>query len=196
MERRLVRRFRPFTAFQNVRAVAQYRLRWVRLKPDTTPRGFLMKTVSVVALAMLAAAAVIAQSGMRPGQWEITSQMQMPNMPAGFQMPSSKMTQCITGEQAKDPVSAVPRQGRGRGGKDDCKFSDYKTTGNTTTFTMACTSPDKMTGTGEMTFAGDDSYTSTMKMVMAQGEMTMKTTGKRIGDCTEDNPGRGRGLLK
>jgi hypothetical protein len=47
---------------------------------------------------------------------------------------------------------------------------------------MACTTPDKVTGTGEMTF-GDDSYTSTMKMVTAQGEMTMKTTGKRIGDC-------------
>jgi hypothetical protein len=156
-----------------------------------------MKTVSVIALAMLATVAVIAQSGMRPGQWEITSQMAMPNMPAGFQMPVTKLTQCITPEQAKDPANAVPRQsGRGRGGKDDCKVSDYKTTGNTVTWSMACTSPDKLTGTGEMTFTGDDSYTSTMKMVMAQGEMTMKTTGKRLGDCTDDNPGRGRGLLK
>jgi hypothetical protein len=158
-----------------------------------------MKTVSVIALAMLATAVAIAQSGMRPGQWETTMQMQMPNMPnvpAGFQMPSIKNTVCITADQAKDPVNAVPRQtGRGRGGKDDCKVSDYKTTGNTVTFTMACTSPDKMTGTGEMTF-GDDSYTQTMKMVTAQGEMTMKTTGKRLGDCTDDNPGRGRGLQK
>jgi len=148
-----------------------------------------MKTVSVIALAMLATVAVIAQSGMRPGQWEMSMQMQMPNMPnmpAGFQMPVQKMTQCITAEQAKDPAGAVPRQtGRGRGaGKDDCKMSDHKTTGNTTTFTMACTSPEKMTGTGEMTF-GDDSFTQTMKMVMAQGEVTMKTTGKRIGDCTK-----------
>jgi hypothetical protein len=155
-----------------------------------------IKTVPVIALAMLATAAVIAQSGMRPGQWEATMQMQMPNMPAAFQMPSTKTTQCITADQAKDPASAVPRQsGRGRGGKDGCKFSDYKTTGNTTTFTMACTSPDKMTGTGEMTF-GDDSYTNTIKLAMPQGEMTMKTTAKRLGDCTEDNPGRGRGLLK
>jgi len=158
-----------------------------------------MKTVSVIALAMLATAVVIAQSGMRPGQWEMSTQMQMPNMPnmpAGFQMPVTKNTVCITADQAKDPASAVPRQsGRGRGGKDDCKMSDYKTTGNTTTFTMACTSPEKMTGTGEMTF-GDDSFTQTMKMVMAQGEVTMKTTGKRLGDCTDDNPGRGRGLQK
>ena len=49
-----------------------------------------MRTVSVIALAMLATAAVIAQSGMRPGQWEISTQMQMPNMPAGMQMPTTK----------------------------------------------------------------------------------------------------------
>jgi len=148
-----------------------------------------MKTVPVIALAMLASAAVIAQSGMRPGQWETTMQMQMPNMPnmpAGVQMPAmpaQKTSVCITPEQAKDPANAVPRQtGRGRGGKDDCKITDYKMKGNTATWSMACTTPDKVTGTGEMTF-GDDSYTSTMKMVTAQGEMTMKTTGKRIGDC-------------
>ena len=143
-----------------------------------------MKTVSVIALAMLATVAVIAQSGMRPGQWEITTQMQMPNMPAGIQMPAMKMTQCITPDQAKDPANTVPRQ-TGRGGsKDDCKMSDYKTTGSTTSWSIACTSPDKVTGTGEMTF-GDDSYTSTMKMVMAQGEVTMKMSGKRVGDCTK-----------
>jgi hypothetical protein len=33
-----------------------------------------------------------------------------------------------------------------------------------------------------MTFA-DDSYTGAMKMVTAQGEMTMKVSGKRVGDC-------------
>ena len=145
-----------------------------------------MKTVSVIALAMLATAAVIAQSGMRPGQWEMSMQMQMPNMPAGVQMPAQKMTVCITPEQAKDPASAVPRQnGRGRGGKDDCKMSDMKTSGSTITWSMACTTPDKFTATSEMTFTGDDSFTQTMKMAMAQGEMTTKTTGKRIGDCTK-----------
>jgi hypothetical protein len=143
-----------------------------------------MRSVSVIVLALFATAAVIAQSGMRPGQWEITTQMAMPNMPAGFQMPVQKMTQCITPEQAKDPANTVPRQpGPGRGSKDDCKMSGYKTTGNTVTWSMACTTPEKVTATGEMTLTGDDSYTSTMKMVMAQGEMTMKMNGKRVGDC-------------
>ena len=156
-----------------------------------------MKSVSVIVLALFATAAVIAQARMRPGQWEVSTQMAMPNMPAGFQMPVQTMTSCITPEQANDPANAAPRQGgRGRGGKDDCKMTDQKVTGNTLTYSIACTSPDKMTATGEMTFTGDDSYTNTMKMVMAQGEMTMKMTGKRTGDCTGDNPGRGRGLQK
>ena len=131
-----------------------------------------MKPVSVIALAMLATVAVIAQSGMRPGQWETTTQMQMPNMPAGVQMPSIPASTCITPEMAKDPAGAVPRQsGRGRGNKDDCKTTAQKTTGNTFTYTIACTIPEKVSGTGEMTFAGDDSYTNTLKMVMAQGEL-------------------------
>jgi len=151
-----------------------------------------MKTVPVIALAMLATAAVIAQSGMRPGQWETTTEMQMqmqnvPNLPAGFQMPAippQKNTMCITPDQAKDPVNTVPRQtGRGRSGPDDCKMSDYKTTGSTVTFSISCPS-GKVTGTGEMTF-GDDSYTNTLKMNTAQGVMTMKTAGKRVGDCTK-----------
>lgn len=156
-----------------------------------------MKSVSVIVLALFATAAVIAQARMRPGQWEVSTQMAMPNMPAGFQMPVQTTTQCITPEQAADPAGSAPRQGgRGRSGKDDCKTTDQKVTGNTLTYSIACTSPDKMTATGEMTFTGDDSYTNTMKMVMAQGEMTMKMTGKRTGDCTGDNPGRGRGLQK
>lgn len=145
-----------------------------------------MKSVSVIVLALFATVALIAQSGMRPGQWEISTQMQMPNMPAGFQMPVTKTTLCVTPEQAKDPASTVPRDGgRGRGGKDDCKMSDYKATGSTITYSMACTSPNKITATGEMTFTGDDSYTSTVKMAMPQGEMTMKMTGKRIGECSK-----------
>jgi hypothetical protein len=143
-----------------------------------------MKTVSVIALSMLATAAIVAQSSMRPGQWEITSEMQMPNMPAGVQMPAQKpLLQCITADQAKDPANTLSGQpGRGRGAGSDCKMSDMKTTGKTTMFTMTCTTPQKITGTVEMTF-GDDTFTQTMKMVMPQGEMTTKMTGKRIGDC-------------
>jgi hypothetical protein len=45
---------------------------------------------------------------------------------------------------------------------------------------MAC--PD-MTGTGEITFKGD-TYDGLMKVTSSQGEMSMKMSAKRLGDCT------------
>jgi len=142
-----------------------------------------MKTTLTVVVALLAVgtAALIAQGGMRPGRWETTMQMEMAGSPV--QMPAMKQTRCVTPAEAKDPSSLQSGPPGGRGGKNDCKVSDQKMSGNTMSWKIACTSPDAMTGTGEMTFA-DDSYTGTMKMNMAQGAMSMKMEGKRLGDCT------------
>lgn len=140
-----------------------------------------MKVTSVVVVALLIdATALAAQSPMRPGRWDITMQMQMPNVPV--QMPETKTTQCVTPEQVKDPANTLPRGPQGRGANQDCKVSDYKVSGNTVTWRMACSTPQPMTSTGEMTFT-DDTYTGTMKMNTPQGDMSMKLTGKRVGDC-------------
>ena len=140
-----------------------------------------MKTTLLAALAVsIAVIAVIAQSPVRPGQWETSMQMEMAGSP--IQMPAMRNTRCVTPEDAKDPTRSLPSGPEGRGGKSDCKVSDYKVSGNTATWKMACTTPQAMTGTGEMTFA-DDSYTGTLKTDMAQGQMTMKMAGKRLGDC-------------
>ena len=135
----------------------------------------------VLTLLGVSAVALIAQGGMRPGRWETTMQMEMAGSPV--QMPPMKQTRCVTPAEAKDPSLLQSGPPGGRGGKNDCKVSDQKMSGNTISWKIACTSPDAMTGTGEMTFA-DDSYTGTMKMNMAQGAMSMKMEGKRLGDCT------------
>ncbi len=142
-----------------------------------------MKAISCVVLVVLVGATVVAQSPIRPGRWEVVMQMDMPNMPV--KMPEMKTTQCVTPEQAKDPASALPSGPQaGRGGKSDCKVSDYKVSGQTVTWKMACTMPQPITSTGEMTFT-DDSYAGTMKMNTAQGDMNMKVAGTRLGDCTQ-----------
>jgi hypothetical protein len=138
-----------------------------------------MKLVPVAAVALAFAATAsyaAAQSPMRPGRWETTMQMDMPNMPV--QMPLAKSTQCVTQAQIDSPGRGLPS------GPDnkDCKVSDYKVSGSTVTWNMACPSQG-MTGSGELRFNGD-TYEGLVK-VMAQGkEMGMKFTGKRIGDCT------------
>ncbi len=142
-----------------------------------------MKTTTLVAAAMLALLTVvaIAQGPIRAGRWETTMQMQMAGSP--IQMPEMKSTRCVTPEDAKDPSRSMPTGPDGRGGqKSDCKMADYKVSGNTATWKMVCTTPQPMTTNGEMTFT-DDSYTGTMKADTAQGQMTMKMAGKRLGDC-------------
>jgi hypothetical protein len=142
-----------------------------------------MKAISCAALVVVTVATVAAQSPIRPGRWEVIMQMEMPNMP--MKMPEMKTTQCVTPEQVKDPAGALPTgpQG-GRGGNSDCKVSDYKVSGQTVTWKLACTTPQPITGAGEMTFT-DNSYAGTVKMTTAQGDVAMKVSGTRLGDCTQ-----------
>ncbi len=143
----------------------------------------------MLALVMAGAAApfgaLAAQSAPRlDGNWDITIEMPaMPNMPPGMTMPPMKATKCITPQEAANPQNLVPPSGRG--GAGDCKVSDYAVVGNKMTFNMACTGPQgPMNGTGEFLYAGDG-YTGglTMTSLATQMTMTLKLTGKRLGDC-------------
>jgi hypothetical protein len=103
--------------------------------------------------------------------------MDMPGMP--MKMPAMTTTQCITKEQAEDPQRSVPQ---GRGAPNNCKVFDYKVAGNKVTWSMKCEGPEAMSGTGEITY-GENTYDGVMKMEREGQTMTMKYTGKRLGDC-------------
>lgn len=141
-----------------------------------------MKVIATIAAFVVATAATAipaaAQSPMRPGQWETIMQMSAPNMPA--QMPAMKNTRCVTQQEIDSPTRALPNSGKT---PNDCKVSDYKNSGNTVTWNMACSSTG-MTGSGELRFNGD-AYEGLVKMMVQQQEMSMKITGKRLGDCTQ-----------
>jgi len=62
------------------------------------------------------------------------------------------------------------------------KVSDDKVTGNKVTWSMKCEGPEAMSGTGEITY-GENTYDGVMKMERQGQTMTMKYTGKRLGDC-------------
>ena len=123
----------------------------------------------------------------RDGNWQVTMEMDMAGMPQ--RMPPITMTQCITKDEAADPQKMVPQGPNGRGGvPPECKVSDFKTVGNTVSWSMTCEGQNAMTGTGEFTYTGD-TYNGTLKMNMERGgqpmTMTMKYSGKRLGDCTK-----------
>ena len=147
-----------------------------------------MKSTRTVVLALCGIAvswAAMAQSSipMRAGNWEISMQMDMPNMPVA--MPPMKVTQCITPEQVAKPEASLPTGPPSPDGKpSDCKVSDFKIDGSRVTWKMAC-AREKMSGAGDITYKGD-SYDGVVKMTIPQqGEMSMKMAGRRVGDCTK-----------
>ena len=130
-----------------------------------------------ITVAVSLSVSALAQAPRRDGRWEVKTEMEMPGMP--MKMPAMTTTQCITREQADDPQQSVPQ---GRGAPNNCKVSDYKITGNKVTWSMKCVGPEAMSGTGEITY-GENTYDGVMKMEREGQTMTMKYTGKRLGDC-------------
>lgn len=111
-----------------------------------------------------------------PGQYEITSKVEMPGMPSP--MPPQTMTHCLT---EQDPV---PNQDASN---QDCNITDLVTKGNTISWKMECSQQgQKMESNGQMTYDGD-SFEGIIKTKMGSqgGNMTITTiiSGKRIGDC-------------
>ena len=122
---------------------------------------------------LLAAGALAADTGI---YWEQTVQMEMPGMP--FAMPPQKLKVCMPADQWDRP----PKDAKDK----NCEVKDVKLSGQTMRWKIACTGEHAMTGDGELTRSGD-SYKGQSHMVMAQGEMTMKFSGKKLGG--ECDPG-------
>jgi len=139
-----------------------------------------LRALVVFAAGLAASVALLAQAPRMDGKWEVTGEMEMPGMT--MKLPVS--TRCITKEEAADPQKAAPKGPGGRGGEEsNCKVADYKIVGNKVTFTMKCEGEQPMTMAAEMIYTGD-TYTATQKMEMGgRGNMTIKSTGKRLGDC-------------
>jgi hypothetical protein len=139
---------------------------------------------AAIVAVVIGSSIAFAQSARRDGLWEIKTEMQMEGAP--MNIPPMTAQQCITPADANDPSKWTPqgRGGRGRGGQD-CKMSEYKIDGNKVTWSMKCEGAQAMSGTGEIVYSAD-AYTGTMKMEMSgRGTVTMKYTGKRLGDCTK-----------
>jgi hypothetical protein len=106
--------------------------------------------------------------------WESTSQTVMEGLP--MQMPVQKMKICSAKQWTQPPA----------GGDQSCTNTDFKIVGSKATWTVQCTGEMEMTGVGEITFDGPDSYSGAIKFTSEEVNMTVKLTGRKIGGC--DNP--------
>jgi hypothetical protein len=114
------------------------------------------------------AAAAVAADGVL---WESTSQMQMPGMP--MQMPAQKRQICAPKQWTQPPPGA----------DRNCTSSNFKMVGSKATWTVQCTGEMAMNGTGEIEFAGTDSYARAVKMAASGMEMKVTLSGKKLGAC-------------
>ncbi len=101
----------------------------------------------------------------------------------GAQGTSAKF--CLSKEQAAKP--AEPQM------TGDCKQTDTTRSGNTMRYKFACTAPQRVSGEGQITYAGDKAYTGQSTMttqVNGQSQqMSMDMTGKWLGaDCGDVKP--------
>jgi hypothetical protein len=126
-----------------------------------------MKFLATACLCFFASLALAATND---DLWEVTTQMNIPGMPAG--MGAQKHQVC---SEKGDPKKAMTRE------DSKCKVTDYKETGTRVQMTVQC--PDGV-GTLDNTFnAARTEYKGTMKMKSKEGDMTMNMQGRRIGSC-------------
>jgi hypothetical protein len=139
-----------------------------------------MKLVPLALSLVLFSASGMAAEGLKPGQWEMTVNMKMKNMPQispeemaamkemGIEMPGMgkpmTMQQCITPELAAKAVApSTPDL--------NCTVRNIRTSGNKTTGEMVCAGDPKMTGKFETITNGNTSYRSKMTLKgISQGQ--------------------------
>jgi hypothetical protein len=131
------------------------------------------------ATSLAVAAVVLSSTALAQGKddlWEVTMKMEMPGMPMA--MPAQVNRVCISKTHKDEDL--IPR-------RDNCRVLESGRSGNKLTYKMACTGPEPMTVSGEMTYAAT-SYEGRMQMITQSGgqsmEMAQTFVGKRVGDCT------------
>lgn len=138
-------------------------------------------TAAVVLSSLLAPRASFAAED---GQlWEVTSQMDMPDMPSGRRMPAGMMgamggrtAQVCRGDDDREAVTKDKEM-------KDCEISDFKQTPAAVSMNFKC--KENRSGRMEFTYnKGRTEYKGTMRMKDGKhGEMTMRIAGKKLGPC-------------
>lgn len=119
---------------------------------------------------------------LEPGLWQDTETGTENGQPTKPQV----TTECMTPEDAKDPVKALTAE-RAQAGQ--CKTFEVKPNGNTVTYTMQCGDGKQMSFdiVGAVTFIDRKNYTGTLKsiVIFAGQKMTSdkKIESKWIGAC-------------
>jgi hypothetical protein len=131
-----------------------------------------MKTTTSVILAGALSLPLASFAAGSDDLWEVTTQMNMPGMPAG--MGTNTQQQCYEKDMRKNVT--------GRKGTEECKVTDFKESGNKLTITMSC--PKNRSAVMEYVFnPARTEYKGTMRMKDGGQEILMNMSGRKVGTC-------------
>jgi hypothetical protein len=148
-----------------------------------------MRASATVLVVVVLASVGEAQLAIRPGQYELTVEMNLGGIPAdapkavldaaGFQ--KQKKLECLTAADVKGDITQMLMREMA---DSNCKMSDLKWAGSRVTFTTTCAEDDiRMVMNHDVT-VGTDSFTSVAKGQDNKGNVsTVKTSARRVGDC-------------
>ena len=132
-------------------------------------------------LALLAALAFIvfpARADIGEGSWEMETSTSIPGTAVGTT--TSKQTQCLSAEDARDPSKLFGSPGAG------CQFSNRRDDGSSYRFEISCSGAAAMNGSGEMRYSRD-ALEGEIVVRVASGGQTMETRSRikarRLGPC-------------
>lgn len=133
-------------------------------------------TFAIGVVVMCTATATLAQTvNLKPGQYEVTTEMSFP----GMKLPPQTRQECIPSSDFKEIARKLMDLNNVN---SDCKTSEPKLTANTVTFTRTCSNG---VWSSELIYAGDSFSGTTKGKDNKGGDSTAKVTAKRIGDCTK-----------
>jgi hypothetical protein len=113
--------------------------------------------------------------------WEVTTQMNVPGMPAGA-MGSSTAKFCRGGDPRQDAARQPDTK--------DCKVEKLEQSATHLTMTLSC--PQGRMTLDQTYNAARTSYKGTMRMTSKEGEMVMNTAGRKVGTCDAQQARRER----
>jgi len=143
------------------------------------PRNGFPVLVATALLLSAPAASRAEKAAMRPGQYEMKTEVKMEGVAQA--MPPTTSTRCYTEAELKDNKRMT------EGGNRDCTTADVKTTATGMSWTMSCKNGTK--GSATMTYRADG-FDMVMDMQMPGGpggtmKMKSHTTAHRTGDCAK-----------
>ncbi len=141
-----------------------------------------LQLAAIVAIPALNASPAMADD-LSPGLWEITMETRVPGA-EGFAPPPTKITQCLTADDARDPSKLVGSLATP--GATGCGYTEKSYAGGNFHFVMDCSGSYGLKAKGDVSFTANSIsgvITATGNVAGTATETQSTLSARRLGGC-------------